>query len=59
VGSYIQSEHDDQYHIPHQGLWFILFLTVMLLLLSKNVATHLRPAGDGGQATMHDQCVIA
>jgi hypothetical protein len=44
--------------LPHQGLWFILLLIVILLLLSKNVATHLRPAGDGGQA-MDDQWVMA
>jgi hypothetical protein len=39
VNSYIQPEHGGHYHIRHQALWFILFLTVMLLLLSKDVAT--------------------
>ena len=52
MNSYIQPEQDDRYHIRHQALWFIVFLTVMLLLLSKDVATHLRPAGYGQQATM-------
>ena len=31
-------EHEP-YRLPHQGLWFVLLLIVLLLLLSKNVST--------------------
>jgi hypothetical protein len=44
--------HDSEFHLPHQGLWFVLLLVMLLLLLSKNVAAGL---ADGGQ----NQCVIA
>ena len=57
----IQPErHDEHFHLRHQGLWFILLLIVMLLLLSKNVATTWTI--DDGRWTMDDgrrQCVIA
>lgn len=31
-------EHEP-YRLPHQGLWFVLLLIVLLLLSSKNVST--------------------
>ena len=39
-----QERHDEHFHLPHQGLWFILLLAAMLLLLSKNVTGGDRPA---------------
>ena len=54
--------HDEHVHLPYQGLWFVLLLTLMLLLLSKNVATTIMTIDDGrstdGRSTMADQCVI-
>jgi hypothetical protein len=29
--------HHDDFHLPHQGLWFVLLLLLLLMLLTKNV----------------------
>ena len=29
--------HHNDFHLPHQGLWFALMLMLLLMLLSKNV----------------------
>jgi hypothetical protein len=35
----IQPQHEQEhYRLPHQGLWFVLLLIVLLLMLGKNVA---------------------
>jgi len=32
----IQSRHNDEpFHLPHQGLWFVVLLLALVLLLSK------------------------
>ena len=33
----VQPTHDSQYHLPHQGLWFVLLLIAIWLLLGKEV----------------------
>ena len=43
--------HDDEFHLPHQGLWFVLLLAALLMLLSKSVLAGV----EGGPI----QCVIA
>jgi hypothetical protein len=38
----IQSQHHhdhDEFHLPHQGMWFFLMLIVLLLVLSKTVGS--------------------
>lgn len=35
IQSHPQPEH---HHLPHQGIWFTVFLTVLMLLLSVYVA---------------------
>lgn len=44
--------HDDEFHLPHQGLWFVLLLAVLLMLLSKSVLAGVLEFGP-------TQCVIA
>jgi len=35
----IHPQHEQEpYHLPHQGLWFVVMLIVLLLLLGKTVA---------------------
>jgi hypothetical protein len=74
MGITIQPHNDEHFHLRHQALWFIVLLIVMLLLLSKNVATTLdgrstmddrrwtiddgRSTMDDRRWTMDDQCVI-
>ena len=54
MGFTLQPHNDEHFHLRHQALWFVVLLIVMLLLLSKNVATML-----DGRSTMDDrQCVI-
>ena len=31
-------QEQEPYHLPHQGLWFVVMLLVLLLLLGKTVA---------------------
>ena len=53
----IHPHHEQEpYHLPHQGMWFVLLLIILLLLAGKNVATS--TIADGRSA-MDDQCVIA
>jgi hypothetical protein len=47
----IEPEHDSHYHIPHQGLWFVLMLIAIWMLLGKDVGT-VHPL-------QRNQCVIA
>jgi hypothetical protein len=30
--------HQEPYHLPHQAMWFVLMLLVLLMLLGKTVA---------------------
>jgi hypothetical protein len=34
-----QHDHHDHYHLPHQGLWFVLMLLTLFLLWSKTAAS--------------------
>lgn len=36
IAIHSQRQHE-HFHLPHQGLWFLLLLIVLLLLLSKSV----------------------
>ena len=32
---------DEHHHLPHQGMWFVFMLTMLLMLLSTMVAASL------------------
>jgi hypothetical protein len=35
----IHPHHENErYHLPHQGMWFVILLFALLLLLGKSVA---------------------
>jgi hypothetical protein len=34
-----QSDHEHSYHLPHQGLWFVLMLIALLLLLTREASS--------------------
>jgi hypothetical protein len=35
----IHSHHrDGEFHLPHQGMWFLLMLITLMMLLGKSVA---------------------
>jgi hypothetical protein len=33
-------DHEHHHHLPHQAIWFVLMLTLMLMLLSTLVAAN-------------------
>lgn len=47
----IQPENDGHYHLPHQGLWFVLLLIAIWMLLGKDVGA--------GHTLLGNQWVIA
>jgi hypothetical protein len=40
MGTAIHSHHhgEGQFHLPHQGMWFLLMLIALMMLLGKSVA---------------------
>jgi len=40
VRTAIHSHHHDhgEFHLPHQGMWFLLMLMTLMMLLGKRVA---------------------